>query len=108
MNEHVIQSRRRQSSPGALAFRTERKLMLPIRREIGELQRRAAFAEARARSTRIDADSVITEIEDIKRAVTTVRDRVEDLMQEEPGVGPGEDCRKALVHLSQRLASVPN
>lgn len=104
--EAVIQ--RREPSPRLAAFRRERKLMLEVRREIGHLQKRAAFAEARARSTRAAADTVLTEIQEIRRSLIATYDRVDKLMQGQKSVGPSDDCRKALRHISTRLASIPN
>ena len=79
-----------------------------MRDDIGELQKRVAFVEARARSTRSDADAVMTEIETIKTAIASSSARLDELMRGEVGVGPAEDCRKALMHLSRRLSNLPN
>jgi uncharacterized coiled-coil DUF342 family protein len=106
MSEEVV-IQRREPSPRLAAFRYERKLMLDVRREIGQLQKRAAFAEARARSTRCDADTVITEIQEIRRCLMATYDRVDELMRGRESVGPSDDCRKALMHISTRLASIP-
>lgn len=106
MNEQTIQ--RRTPSPEVVAYRSERTLVLSMRREIGDLQKRVAFVEARARSTRTDADAVMSEIETLKRAIASSSARLDDLINGAPSVGPAEDCRKALTHLLQRLASIPN
>lgn len=107
MSEHQAMQRRT-PSPQVVAYRNERSSVLAMRREIGELQKRVAFVEARARSTRTDADAMMSEIEIMKRAITSSAARIDDLMQGAPGVGPAEDCRKALTHMLERLASIPN
>jgi hypothetical protein len=99
---------RRTPSPEGVAYRHERKSVLAMRSEIGELQKRAAFLEARARSTRFDADAVMPELENIKAAIASSSARLDELMQGQVGVGPAQDCRKALMHLSLRLSSLPN
>ena len=101
-------TQRRTPSPRVVAYRTERRSVLGMRDDIGELQKRVAFVEARARSTRSDADAVMTEIETIKTAIASSSARLDELMRGEVGVGPAEDCRKALMHLSRRLSNLPN
>lgn len=109
MNEHVIiETRRRQPSAGAVAFRTERKAMVPIRREIGELQRRAAFAEPRALRSNPGDKGVQNEISELKTAVVALQERVEEIMGGAGGFGPADDCRKALAHITRRLVAMGN
>lgn len=106
MSEEVVY--RRTPSPGLLAMRNERKLLSLLRKQIGDLQKRTAFAEARATSPRThDTGTLSAEVDDITLEIKLALDQIEELMQGSPGVGPAEDCRKALRHLSGKLAALP-
>lgn len=100
-------NKRRVLSPERIAFGNERKLMLAVRRQIGELQKRAAFVEARAMSARaFDAEAAGADVGQILNDVADIRVGIEAVMQGVTGVGPAEDCRKALNHLCARLATI--
>ena len=105
MSDEVIH--RRTPSAALLAMRSERKLLTPVRKQIGRLQGRAAFVEARARSTRsMSVEECAAEVGDIRKGLAAAGNLIAELMLGDLGVGPAEDCRKALVHIEQRLASL--
>ena len=98
---------RRTPSPGLVAMRNERKLLFSVRRQIGELQKRAAFAEARATSRRRHNGGIgDADVDEIKRILKSTQDQIDELMQGVVGLGPAEDCRKALRQVSHKLASI--
>ena len=82
--------------------------MSPIRKAIGELQGRAAFAEARALRTTNPADigAANNELSELRTAAVALEERVEELMDGSAGVGPADDCRKALGHITRRLVAI--
>jgi len=95
--------RRRRVSSRVLAIMSERSAMLPFRKRIGKLQSQVALTAALARSTK-----TIDPVE-INAAYPAVRGEVERILFEIEsavagrGVGPAEDCRKALRGLLSRL-----
>ena len=98
---------RRTPSAASMAMRSERKLLLPVRKKIGELQKRAAFVEAKARLTRYEGvEERAAEVDDIRKAVIAAREMIADLMEEGVSVGPAEDCRKAVSQIETRLRAL--
>ena len=102
--EAVVVRRRRQYPPEIAARREERKLLAASRKTISALQSRLAYAAARAISNRPpDRSETDLEYSAVRALVVAEAERVETLMKGCPGVGPADDCRRALVSLLSRL-----
>lgn len=100
MSEELV--RRRKASPERLARRAERLLMAPYRASIAELQTRITFIAARAVVGKSDPSITAADYDkaraDIARTLTQI-----DAAIIGPGLGPADDCRRALRTLMQRL-----
>lgn len=106
MSEEI--TRRRITSPHVAAMRNERKLLFGVRRQIEGLQKRVAFVEARARSTRpIGIEEIASEAGEIRKAARAALQEIAALMGGADGVGPAQDCRKALAQIEERLKALP-
>lgn len=97
---------RRAPSAEVVALRAERQLLAGVRRRIEALQRRVAFIDAQALSSRpVSTEETAAVTGDIRRVASTVGDEIDELMQGEVGVGPAVDCRRALAHIEERLSA---
>lgn len=103
MSEEPTPQRQRRMSPEGAARRAERLLVAPFREQIAELQTRVAFIAARSVVGKshdplsIDAEYAKAKA-DIENALTNI-----DQLVSGNGLGPAEDCRRALRMLEKRL-----
>jgi hypothetical protein len=97
-------TRQRAQSPELAATRAERKLLAPVRRGIGELQDRAAFILARMGSKQgCPPDQAKADLTRLRSTLDELTKMIEQLMNGTRGVGPADDCRRALNEIRERL-----
>lgn len=98
--------RPRQMSEAGTRYSAEKRSMLLFRKQIGQLQKQAAFATARLASGRAANDETHVELVSICAAASVLIWEINAVVPGE-GVGPAEDCRRALRLLLERLPAEP-
>lgn len=98
--------RPRARSPFVVSFHRERRRVAPIRERIGQLQERTAFIEAFVAMCGVNAE-VAGETAAIAGQVARLQVDLEAAVAGVKGVGPAEDCRRALHSIERRLQRVP-
>lgn len=103
MSEEQPSTPRRRVSPEGLARRAERQLVMPFRGQIAELQSRVAFIAGSAISSKAtDRADIEDKYGEVRAEICALLEQIDRSVTGQ-GLGPADDCRRALQMLLQRL-----
>lgn len=103
LDELAPTQKRRVQSADSVAYRAEQRTMAPFRMRIGDLQREAAFAIARANFSKTPGHGVNEATFATIRAAAAKLSRDIEGAAPSSGIGPADNCRRALQVVLDRL-----